>query len=203
MRARMAIASAKVNCALREIVLRDKPDHMLAISPKGTVPVLQIVSGDVIDESLDIALWALNIHDPEHMLMPEGGNVDVMHRLISDIDAQFKPLLDQYKYQFHADPDFAKGARDGAIVALRKLNQRLEGNAFLFGAKISLADICVLPFVRQFAFVDKDWFWKQDFTNVIVWLDGFLASDRFAGIMTKHPVWKYGDPVTVFPPVVC
>ncbi|MFB9139562.1 glutathione S-transferase [Maritalea porphyrae] len=201
MRARLAIASAQVNCALREIILRNKPAHMLEISPKGTVPVLQLPNGTVIDESLDIALWALETNDPENLLSPEKGNKAQMLALINEMDSAFKPLLDTYKYRFHSEPDIARAARDDALPFLQHLNSLLDAQDFLFGGRISLADMCILPFVRQFAFVDKEWFWAQDFTHVLAWLDMFLTSDRFATIMPKFPLWAPGDEEMAFPPV--
>jgi len=202
MRARLAIASAGMHCALREILLRNKPEHMLQISPKGTVPVLELTDGAVVDESVNIAIWALKEHDPEHLLNPIGASEAEMLALISTMDNSFKPLLDRYKYRFHAEPDAAKSARDDATFFLRELNERLEGQNFLFGDRISFADLCILPFVRQFAHVDKDWFWAQDFASVIAWLDAFLDSDRFAAIMQKFAVWQPGDELSVFPPAL-
>ena len=199
MRARLAIASAQVNCALREIILRNKPAHMLEISPKGTVPVLQLPNGSVVDESLDIALWALESNDPEKLLSPEHGDKAQMLALIEEMDMQFKPLLDSYKYRFHSEPDAACASRDAAVPFLNRLNDRLESYGFLFGERISLADLCVLPFVRQFAFVDKQWFWDQEFEDVLGWLDAFLVSERFAKIMPKFPLWAPGDEEISFP----
>ncbi|MCZ4271005.1 glutathione S-transferase [Maritalea porphyrae] len=199
MRARLAIASSQVECVLREIILRDKPDHMLEISPKGTVPVLELPDGTVIDESLDIALWALSEHDPELLLAPIEGNLDEILALILTMDQQFKPLLDRYKYRFHSEPESAFTARDDAAGFLGHLNERLQDRAYLFGSRISLADICIVPFVRQFAFVDKDWFFSQDFSDVIIWLNVFLDSERFAQIMPKFSIWKPGDNPILFP----
>lgn len=199
MRARLAIAAAGVQCELREIVLREKPNHMLEISPKGTVPVLQLSDGTVIEESLDIAIWALGENDPEKLLTPDAGDLDEMLALISKMDDEFKPLLDQYKYRIHSDPDMATSARNRALEFLKKLDEQLFGQDFLYGSQIRVADICILPFVRQFAHVDKDWFWAQGFTHVLSWLDRFLASDRFAQIMPKFQVWKPGDELTTFP----
>lgn len=200
MRARLAIASANAHCSLREIVLRDKPQHMLEISPKGTVPVLQLADGKVIDESLDIGIWALEHNDPEQLLAPPNSDRSEMLVLISQTDEQFKPLLDRYKYSFHSDPAAATASRDEAVIFLNRLNAQLSPVGYLYGEQISLADICILPFVRQFAHVDKTWFWAQDFDRVINWLDAFLASDRFAAIMPKFKVWQPGDETTTFPP---
>lgn len=190
--------SAKLSCELREIVLRDKPAHMVEISPKATVPVLQLPNGTVLEESLDIVLWSLDANDPEQLLDPPSGSKQDMLDLIEQSDVEFKPLLDRYKYSFHAEPELAKAARDNAVTFLQILDQKLA-DAFLFGNRIALADICILPFVRQFASVDKDWFEAQEFKNTIEWLNAFLVSDRFSSIMSKFPLWAPGNPTIIFP----
>jgi glutathione S-transferase len=199
MRARLAISAARVNVELREIVLRDKPKAMLEASPKGTVPVAIVGESQVIDESLDIGLWALRKNDPAKLLEPEEGDLDAMLALIYEQDSAFKPLLDRYKYHFHSDRDAAIEARDNANGFLSKLNDRLEGQAYLFGQRRALADICTAPFIRQFAHVDKDYFWSLPLPNLIAWLDRFLASDEFAQIMPKFALWQEGDAPIYFP----
>ncbi len=188
MRARLALASAGVVTELREILLRDKAPELIAASPKATVPVL--VSDRVIDESLDIMLWALTQNDPEGWLdMPADG-----HALIEQSDTHFKPALDAYKYK-RSDDD-----RSTAAGFLHSLEQRLDGQPYLFGQTATLADMAILTFVRQFAFVDKPWFDAQPWPNLSDWLENFIASDRFTNIMQKYPKWQAGDPVTLFPP---
>ncbi len=186
---------------MREIILRNKPPHMLEISPKGTVPVLQLPNNVVVDESLDIALWALDSSDPENLLSPDKGDKKQMLALIEDTDTQFKPLLDSYKYRFHSEPEAARASREAALPFLSDLNIRLDQQDYLFGERIALADICILPFIRQFAFVAKQWFWDQDFAAVLMWLDAFLVSERFAAIMPKFPLWAPGDDEISFPPL--
>lgn len=186
MRARLALASARSTVVLREILLRDKAPELLQASPKGTVPVL-VTGMQVIDESLDIMHWALSRHDPEGWLdMPAEG-----HDLIARCDNEFKPALDAYKYK--DDPD----ARTRATTFLHELNMRLSPN--LFGKSPTLADMAIITFVRQFAFVDKPWFDAQDWPDLSSWLQNFIASRRFTSIMKKYPVWQTGDPVTLFP----
>ncbi len=188
MRARLALASAGISVHLREILLRDKAPELIAASPKGTVPVLDL--GDqVIDESLDIMRWALAQNDPEGWLnMPAAGD-----DLIRQSDTGFKRSLDRYKY--HNDLDH----RAQASAFLRGLEDMLDGQRFLFGGSATLADMAILTFVRQFAFVDRAWFDAQPWPNLARWLEDFITSERFAGIMAKYPVWKAGDPVTIFP----
>jgi len=186
MRARLALASAGIPCELREILLRDKAPELLQASPKGTVPVL-VTETAVIDESLDIMLWALKRNDPEGWLdMPDSG-----HSLITRTDAEFKPNLDAYKYK----DDIS--ARTRAATFLLELDARLSPN--LFGTAPKLADMAILTFVRQFAFVDKPWFDAQGWPNLSRWLQDFITSHRFAAIMQKYPKWQAADAPTLFP----
>ena len=191
MRARLAIAASGVEVELREILLRDKAPAFLEASPKGTVPVL--VTPEVIEESRDVMAWALAQNDPEGWLdMPAAG-----HALIDQADGPFKSALDRTKYASRypdANPDTA---REEASVFLRQLESLLR-DAYLFGPAPSLADMAILPFVRQFAHIDKAWFDAQAWPNLSRWLETFLASDRFAAIMTKYPKWVSGDAPTYF-----
>jgi len=189
MRARLALASADITCELREILLRDKAPELIKVSPKATVPVL--LTPDVVDESLDIMLWALGKNDPEGWLeMPDDG-----HTLIAQSDTGFKSALDAYKYK-HSEEDRTK-----ASAFLRILDQMLIDQPYLFGPSATLADMAILTFVRQFAFVDKAWFDAQPWPNLAKWLENFIASPRFSNIMQKYPKWQVGDPVTLFPPI--
>jgi glutathione S-transferase len=198
MRARLAIASSGVSVELREVVLRDKPANMLEASPKATVPVLVLGEGKVLEESLDVMDWALGIADPESWLDFPGEQLAEMRTMIAILDGPFKSALDRYKYENRYDGVVSKKQRDLAVPFLRELNERLAVYPFLFGEHFSFADGATLPFVRQFAHVDRDWFWAQDWPHLIGWLDGFLASDRFATIMTKYPQWHQGDEPTRF-----
>ena len=193
MRARLAIASAGIGVELREILLRDKAPAFLATSPSATVPCLS--DGDrVIDESLDIMLWALSHSDPEGLLdMPDAG-----HTLIATTDGPFKTALDRYKYHTRYASDRA-AERGTAGLHLAALDRQLAGQDWLFGPRPRLADLAILPFVRQFAFADKPWFDAQDWPDLQGWLDRFITSGRFLSIMAKYPKWQPGDPVTPFP----
>jgi glutathione S-transferase len=193
MRARLALVSAGLETELREILLRDKAPEFLESSPKGTVPVL-ISDGVVIEESLEIMLWGLGLNDPECWLdMPQEG-----HDLIAEADGPFKAALDGYKYHNRHGTD-AEEQREIGAVFLRKLDKQLESNDFLFGDHAKLADMAILPFVRQFANTDRAWFDAQDWPQLIKWLDTFLESPSFQRIMPKFPKWEAGDPVTIFP----
>ena len=194
MRARLAIWSSGQKVALREILLKDKPAPFLAASPKATVPVVQ--DGDiVIEQSREVMLWALGRNDPEGWLeMPQEG-----HALIDTSDGPFKTALDHTKYAVRfPDRDEAE-ERAKAMVFLTELNDRLTQSRFLMGSRRSLADMAILPFVRQFANTDRDWFDAQGLGPLTNWLDDFLASDRFRAIMSKYPPWQNGQDQVLFP----
>lgn len=194
MRARLGLASAEIAVDLREVVLRDKPAAFLKTSPSGTVPCLK-TGETVIDESLDIMLWALAKNDPEALLdMPDEG-----HTLIAATDSSFKTALDRYKYHTRYDDADREEERAKAASHLERLNTHLAGQDWLFGPTPRLADLAILPFIRQFAMTDKTWFDAQDWPNLQRWLETFLASPRFAVIMTKYPQWHEGDAPTRFP----
>lgn len=199
MRARLAIASAGIAVRLREVVLRDKPAHMVEISPKGTVPVLQLADGKVIDESLDVMLWALGQSDPEGWLAPLEADSETVMALIAANDGGFKHHLDRYKYANRYQETDPHEHREGASIFLALLEVRLRASDYLFGQVPTLADFAVLPFVRQFAHVDTAWFSGAPYPRLRGWLDAFKASDRFKAIMTKYPQWKTGEPEAEFP----
>ena len=196
MRARLAIASSGQRCEIREIVLRDKAPEFLEASPKGTVPVLVDEYGKVIDESLDIMRWALGRHDPEAWI--EGRCDADMSALIAECDETFKPFLDRYKYAPKDDAEMRLAARFGGAEFIMRLEEQLAEGRWLFGETPSLADMALLPFVRQFANVDKNWFDAAGWPNVIRWLDGFTGSERFAKIMQRYEKWQAGHEVVMF-----
>ena len=193
MRARLAIAVSGQRVELREIVLRDKAPEFLATSPSATVPCLKVGEA-VIDESLDVMKWALGKSDPEGWLdMPEQG-----HDLIAEADGPFKQALDRTKYATRypdADPE---NERAKAHDFLHVLNTQLT-QSFLFGSTPTLADMAILPFVRQFAFIDKARFDAEEWPNLSRWLEAFLVSDRFLSIMAKYAKWEAGQAPICFP----
>lgn len=181
MRARLAVAASGVTVELREILLRDKPAAFLEASPSGTVPCLVTDQG-VIDESLDVMIWALRQNDPEGWLdMPDAG-WDWTRRG----DGPFKRALDRVKYASRYPAPEVTAARVEAVEFFDDLEAAL--GEWIFD-RPSLADYAMLPFVRQFAFADRAWFDAQPMPRVQDWLARFLASDRFNGVMGKHPVW--------------
>ena len=194
MRARLAIASAGITVELREILLRDKAPEFLTASPKGTVPVLQ---GDaIIEESLDVMHWALAQNDPEGLLV---NMTDEHVKLIAECDGPFKTALDQTKYAVRYPDLNPMEARATAAAFIEKLDTLIGPNNWLFGKQPTLPDLAILPFVRQFAHTDLDWWNGQSFPNAQRWLAAFKASGRFAGIMAKYTPWKAGDDVILFP----
>ena len=199
MRARMGLYAARKVVELREIMLRDKPAHMLEISPKGTVPVLLLPQGRVIEESVDIMLWALEQNDPDGWLEPRQQNLPAMLALIEQMDRDFKHHLDRYKYASRYEDVDGLAHRGRALDELSLLANRLAVHSQLFGERIGLADIALFPFVRQFANVDRGWFDEAAPVSVRSWLEGHEGSALFASIFHKWPVWRDGDPVTLFP----
>ncbi|MGE4610510.1 MAG: glutathione S-transferase [Paracoccaceae bacterium] len=192
MRARLAIAASGVQVELREILLRDKAPELMAASPKATVPVI-VNEGDVIDESYDIMLWALEQNDPDAWL----DRLDPA--LIAECDSDFKFALDKYKYGSRFEGSDAVEQRGIASGFLIKLDNVLASRPYLSGADIGMTDMSIATFVRQFANVDRTWFDAQPWPNLIRWLEDFLSSDAFTNIMAKYPKWQASDAVTLFP----
>ncbi len=192
MRARLALMYAQVDIQIREIELRAKPNSMLKLSPKGTVPVLLTENQLVIDQSIDIMYWALAQNDPEQWL-PEKDSAQMfeMQQWIEINDGPFKQLLDQYKYpERFPDLSRAEVLESAMNLFLLPLNQRLENQAFLLGVKISMLDIALFPFVRQFAASDSKKFDELPLTKLSEWLNFFIMSDLFHMVMAKYPVWR-------------
>jgi len=187
MRARAALAISGMAYALREVRLSAKPQTMLMASPKGTVPVLILSDGTVIDESLDIMRWALANQDPEGWLARDDPE------LIAINDGPFKHDLDRYKYPEQHGSDRLAHRKSG-LDFLRKLDGRLAGATQLCGPARGLADAAILPFVRQFAGVEPAWFAAQPLPHLKAWLAGHLGSRLFQIIMRRNPTWSPGDP---------
>ena len=189
MRARLALAASGQTWEHREVVLFDKPPELLAASPKGTVPVLVLPDGEVIDESLDIMLWALHRHDPQQWLGQQSDNLHDSLSLIAQCDGPFKQHLDAYKYA--TTRPIGSQAREQASVFVEALNQRLACNAYVSGPQLSLADAAIVPFVRQCAGVQRDWFAQQaHWQPVHAWLSQITASALFCGVMQKQAPWQ-------------
>ncbi|CAN4267460.1 Gst Glutathione S-transferase [Methylophilaceae bacterium] len=182
MRARMALSYAGIAYQLHDISLKDKPAGLLAVSPKGTVPVLVLPDGRVLEQSLDIMHWALQQHDPSRWLDIDRDNSQA---LISENDGAFKQALDKYKYASRFPEQSAASYRSQAEVFLCKLEQALQERPFLSGAHLSLTDVAIFPFIRQFAAVDANWFAQAAYPKLQAWLQARLESSLFLGVMSK------------------
>ena len=184
----MALNYADIEVELREVLLRDKPFSMLKASAKGTVPVLVLPDGRVIDESADLMHWALSHRDPDNWWQDELENGTI--ELLEENDHVFKKHLDRYKYA-DRHPEHPQSAyRAEAEVFLRKLEHKLGLRQFLMADQLTFSDVAIFPFVRQFAFVDKTWFDQSPYPGLQAWLQTLLDSDLFISAMTKHPRWR-------------
>jgi len=191
-RARLALAYSGIKVELREVKLSDKPAEFLALSAKATVPVLHLCDGRILEESLDIIEWALSNADPDGWL------VEDENTLIKENDDVFKPLLDHYKY---ADrfPQFSQHEhRAAALPFLTLLDSKLQGSDYLAGSRLSRVDISIMPFVRQFAGVEPDWFAQSEFIALRHWLQKLVESPLFKKAMVKYSFWEAGDASVYF-----
>ncbi len=197
MRARLAILFAELSVELREVVLKNKPAQLLAISPKATVPVLQLVDGHVLDESRDIMVWALTQQDPQGLLTTR--HETLSNELINQNDNEFKYWLNRYKYADRYPEMSQTEYRLRGEVFLQVLETLLTNHTFLLSDKASLADISIMPFIRQFAHVDQKIFYDLAYPKVRQWLQYWLQQPYFLQAMTKFEPWQQGDDTVVFP----
>lgn len=195
-RARMALAYAGIVCELREISLRNKPAAMLAISPKGTTPVLQLSNGCILEESLDIMYWATEQNDPEGWSELEEASLTMGKELIAINDLEFKLYLDRYKYAIRFPEEPQAVYRNRAEAFLQTLDNLLQQHQFLLSDRMSLIDAAIFPFVRQFAHVDLEWFQSSPYARLQQWLSWHEASELFQHVMQKIPVWLPKQPPT-------
>jgi len=193
-RARMAILAAKQQVILRNIVLTDKPQAFLIASPKGTVPVLELTSKIVIDESLQIMLWALGKNDPDNLLHVDDVRVlTKMLALIEVFDQQFKPCLEQYKCAKRYHEDTVKEYRQACEQYLQPLEQALNHHAFVLSEHESLADLALFPFIRQFSRVERQWYLQSPYPKLRQWLNNYLQRPLFTRVMAKYQIWSKND----------
>jgi glutathione S-transferase len=188
-RARMALAVSGAELDLVEVSLKNKPERMLQLSPKGTVPVVELDDGTILEESLDIMLWTLNNHDPKGWLGPDDATRIEMLSLIKENDGDFKHHLDRTKYAIRfegADPEVHRQAAKGF---LDRLSERLNHHSQLMGPNPLLADWAILPFIRQFANIDRDRFDQTTHPKLRQWLDHGLSSELFQSVMKKGSRW--------------
>jgi glutathione S-transferase len=193
-RARMALACSGTRVELREVKLSNIPESMLQLSAKATVPVLRLRDGRVIDESLDIMNWSLSNADPKNWLDVD----DDAKELIRRNDEEFKPLLDRYKYaDRHPDKSQHEHRRD-AEYFLQHLEQLLSTQTYLSGDRFRLCDAAILPFIRQFAGVEPEWFVRCEYAAVRNWLESVVSSAFFGAVMKKYRFWCPGDEIVFF-----
>lgn len=185
MRARMALFYTGCAVEIVEVSLKAKPAELLDRSPKGTVPVL-VLDERVIDESLDIMGWALAQNDPDDWLLTNDTSAQSdVAELIAYNDQTFKHHLDRYKYAIRHPEHSQEHYRDLGAVFLQRLEDRLLKRDFLLAEHLSLADVALAPFVRQFCYVDPDWFWQSPYPKLRAWLERFLSSELFTAVMAK------------------
>lgn len=196
MRARLALLLSEQTIIIRAITLKDKPQHMLEVSPKGTVPVLILADGSVLQESIDIMLWALRQNDPHHLLSQDEAQYLQIIELIERGDNEFKHPLEQYRAAKRYHKDTEQYWRQQCEVFIAELEQRLEKTDYFVGHQLSLADYAFIPFMRQFGRVDRKWFAQAPYPKVKAWLTMQLQSRLYAKMMTKHKLWQHHGQVT-------
>ena len=187
-RARMALRYANVTVRIREVELKNKTAAMLEASAKGTVPILQLTNGLVIDESMEIMYWALTRSDPDSWL--KEGNQETTKQWIATNDLKFKPLLDNYKYPQRSDQQDPIFYRNQSMPYLLSLNNALSQHQWILGEHMGLVDVALFPFIRQFAMVDSDWFWNTSLPRLQEWLQCLLDTELFSSVMKKYQPWN-------------
>ncbi|WP_299806679.1 glutathione S-transferase [uncultured Shewanella sp.] len=199
MRARMAIYVSGQSVQLRELVLTDKPSQLLESSPKGTVPVLVLPNGEVLEQSLDIMLWAFEQGDSANYLMSFDPTLrDDMFDLIALFDTDFKQCLDLYRSAKRYHDQDLPSTRQACERYIYILEQRLTTNPYLFTTSPCLADLAIIPFIRQFARVERQWYLASPYPNVRGWLNSYLQSPMFSKIMAKFPLWSANNAPVIF-----
>ncbi len=188
-RARMALNYNKIIYEHREILLKNRPQKLYEISPKGTVPVLDLKDGNILDESLDIMKWSLSTNKHQNWYTEK---LDLQDDLIYKNDFQFKKRLDLYKYHTRY-PEFSQEYyRKKCVEIIQDYEERLNSSQYLVSDKETLSDIAIFPFIRQFANVELLRF-RQEFPKISIWLENFLESDIFILIMKKFKEWNQID----------
>ena len=193
-RARLALAYSDIRVEIREVKLSSKPQEFLSLSPKATVPVLYLADGTLHEESLDIMYWALSVSDSMQWLTEDPESKE----LIRQNDEDFKPLLDSYKYA-DRNPQLSQAEHRGnAEYFLRLLEARLTDHTYLMGERLTITDVAIMPFIRQFAGVEPQWFQQCEYTVVRRWLSKQIDSDLFKSVMRKYSFWQPGDKTVYF-----
>jgi glutathione S-transferase len=185
----MTLAYSAIRVEIREIKLSNMPQVFLDLSPKATVPVLRLGDGTLFEQSLDIMHWALSIADPQQWLVDNSDSQE----LIRQNDEDFKPLLDAYKYADRFPRLSQQGHRNGAEYFLRQLDDKLCQHPFLVSERITITDVAIMPFIRQFAGVEPKWFEQCEFAGVRRWLNQQIDLELFKSVMSKHVFWQPGN----------
>lgn len=197
MRARLGLAYSGLKCELREVALKNKPQELRDISPKATVPVLLLPDGTVIEQSLDIIHYALACNDPDGWLYPDKAQVTA---IIQKNDTEFTTVLHKYKYHERypegSKTDYLKQTEE---VFISWLEETLQNSSYIMGQKISIADIAIFPFIRQWALADEEWFEISTYVHIRKWLESITNTVLYERVMIKHIPWKQGDAVVLFP----
>ena len=199
MRARLAIYKSAQPVFIREVDLRNKPSAMVIDSPKATVPILVVSQSLIIEESLEVMLWSLAQNDPQNLLRHNDDNKfnDIL-TFIYRFDHGFKSALEDYKCAKRYREDNVSEQRAVCEVFINELEQRLGCHQFVMDEQESLADIAILPFVRQFARVERKWYVQSPYPNVKRWLNRYLQHAIFSKVMTQFPCWQAGDNPVVY-----
>jgi glutathione S-transferase len=195
MRAHMALKYSGLKVELREVDLNNMPEEALNISAKATVPVLGLTNGSVIDESWDIMIWALTQNDPDNWLGDGDANdyLFAAEMLTETNDFSFKADLDHYKYADRYPDHPEEYYRMACEEFIEELENMLTENKYLLAKQLTLADISIFPFVRQFSLVNKDWFDQAPYPKLQTWLDHLVNSELFQDVFRKHDLWKAGN----------
>ena len=194
-----SLLSSGLKIELRDILLKDKPIPMIEASPKATVPVLVLKAGHVLEESLDIMLWAISSNDPLDLYPEDSVVQSEINALIAENDGPFKTSLDHYKYHVRFPEHSKEYYRSAGEQFLKKLEARLQKNTYLLGRKTTLADMAIFPFIRQFANSDREWFDTANYPALQQWLHNWTASRDYLHIMKKRPVWHPDAKPCYFP----
>jgi glutathione S-transferase len=200
MRARMAIYLSQIVVEHREVSLKNKPKSMMEISPKGTVPVLLLENGDVIDESMDIINWCLETKSRVFKDILDDSQKAFTKKIIKIFDEKFKFHLDRYKYATRYKNVDAVSHRDTCLDILKTLDKNINNTKWFFSNNVNKIDISVLPFIRQFRIADPLWFdANQSIPNIQIWLENFLQSKLLNEVMINFDAWDPNDPIKLFP----
>jgi len=199
MRARLGIFKSKQRVIIRDIVLSNKPDEMITASSKGEVPVLVVSPSLVIDQSLDVMLWAFNESDPNDLLHRQDEAIlTEMLTLIAQFDTGFKTAFDKYSSAKRYHDENVDQYRQNCEVYIQALEQRLNEHAFLMSENESLADLAILPFIRKFARVERKWYLQSPYPKLRAWLNNYLQSALFSKVMKDYPLWLESKEVIIF-----